>query len=149
MPRFVSAPRGVWRLVARAQRLGFSEGFRGKGGGWIALGVAAWGLQRVRTAAGAADEVLIREGLAAGQSITITNTGVSRAEARKVAKQAQKRVHALDRRLARDLKASRRRAGARADQRRIDEAAAEIAAAHVQAEEAAAFARVGRRKRRR
>lgn len=80
MARFTPAPKGVWRLVGRAQRIGFSEGLRGKGGAWLALGVGAWGLQRLRTVGHGEEEVLIREPLAPGQTITITHDSITRGE---------------------------------------------------------------------
>ena len=78
MPRLVAPPaRGVWKLVARAQRIGLSEGLRGKGGGWLALGVGAWGLQRLRKA-GDPTEVLISEALRSGERVEIVNLGITR-----------------------------------------------------------------------
>lgn len=81
MPRKVTpAPRGLWKLVVRAQRLGFSQGIRGKGGHWLALGVGAWGLQRLRAMSAKDAEILIKEPLAPGERIVITNETVTRAE---------------------------------------------------------------------
>lgn len=91
MPKRSPLPAtGVWKLVSRAQRIGLSEGMRGKGGAWLALGVGAWGLQRVRSMAGDEQEILIREPLAPGESMTITATTVTRAEAKQQQKQSAK-----------------------------------------------------------
>jgi hypothetical protein len=90
-PRKVTpAPRGIWKLVVRAQRYGFAEGLRGKGGHWLALGVGAWGLQRVRAMAKKDTEILLTEPLAPGQRIVITNETVTRAEETQRRKQAKK-----------------------------------------------------------
>ena len=153
----VPVPGGVWRLVARAQRVGFSEGLRGKGGGWLALGIAAWGLQRVRTAAGADDEILIREAVARGETLTITNTGVTRGQARSTAKAADKEARSPGQRAQRERKdaASRSRGRGRRRtvdaeaQRRAEEAEEAAADARRRADEAATFAAVGPRRRRR
>lgn len=53
---------------------------RGKGGAWLALGIGAWGLQRLRTVGHGEEEVLIREPLAPGQTITITHDSITRGE---------------------------------------------------------------------
>ena len=79
----------MWKLVARAQRVGLSEGMRGKGGGWIALGVGAWGLQRLRNA-GDPTQVLISEPLRSGERVEITNLGITRGQYDKQAKAARK-----------------------------------------------------------
>lgn len=90
-PRKVTpAPRGIWKLVVRAQRYGFAEGMRGKGGHWLALGVGAWGLQRVRAMAKKDTEVLFTEPLAPGQRIVITNETITRAEETQRQKQSRK-----------------------------------------------------------
>lgn len=89
---------GIWKLVARAQRVGLSEGMRGKGGAWLAMGVGAWGLQRLRSMAGKEDEILVREALGPGQSMTITRLEVTQAQAQKIRKQAKKDAKALDKR---------------------------------------------------
>lgn len=99
MPRRVTPPpRGVWKLVGRAQRLGFSQGMRGKGGSWMALGLGAWGLQRLRTMSAKDTEILLREPLAPGERIVITNETVTRAEADRRAKQGRKDAKAAGRR---------------------------------------------------
>ena len=90
MPRRVAPPaRGVWKLLARAQRIGLSEGLRGKGGHWLALGIGAWGLQRLRNA-GNPGEVLISEPVGAGQRVEIVNLGITKGEYDKQAKAARK-----------------------------------------------------------
>ncbi len=107
MPRKVTpSPRGVWKLVGRAQRLGLSRGMRGKGGPWLALGIGAWGLQRVRGMAAKDTEILLREPIAPGERIVITNETVTRAEADRRAKQGRREAKAADRQARR----SRRRA---------------------------------------
>lgn len=91
MPRTVKpGPTGAWRLVARAQRVGFAQGMRGRGGPWLALGVGAWGLQRLRSMSAKQAEVLLSEPLAPGERIVITNETVTRAEAQRRAEQARK-----------------------------------------------------------
>ncbi|HXH59249.1 hypothetical protein [Iamia sp.] len=98
MPRKVTpSPTGVWKLVARVQRIALSEGLRGKGGTWVAVGVGAWGLQRVRSLAGKEDEILLREPIAPGETITITNETTTRAEADERAKAAKKQGRRLER----------------------------------------------------
>lgn len=110
MPRrVVPPPRGMWKLVARAQRVGLSEGLRGKGGGWIALGLGAWGLQRLRNASDPA-EVLIREPIGAGQRVEITNLGISRREFDKQAKAAKKAEAAVQEQAQKQAKADRKAA---------------------------------------
>ena len=91
MPKKITPPpRGVWKLVARAQRYGISGGMAGKGGTWLAVGVGAWGLQRIRTMAVKEDEILLREPLAPGETLTIRHETVTRAEDQKRQKQVQK-----------------------------------------------------------
>lgn len=107
MPRKVTPPpRGVWKLVGRAQRLGFAQGMRGKGGSWLALGVGAWGLQRLRTMAAKDAEILLREPIAPGERVVITNETVTRAEADRRARQGRREAKAA----ARQTRRSRRRA---------------------------------------
>ncbi|HYI62613.1 MAG TPA: hypothetical protein VEW93_12510 [Acidimicrobiales bacterium] len=80
MPRKVTpGPRGLWKLVVRVQRFGFAQGLRGKGGHWLALGVGAWGLQRLRAMSVKDAEILIKEPLAPGERIVITNETITRA----------------------------------------------------------------------
>lgn len=99
MPRKVTpSPTGLWKQVARVQRIAFSEGLRGKGGTWVAVGVGAWGLQRVRSLAGKEDEILLREPIAPGETITITNETTTRAEADERAKEVKKQGRRLARR---------------------------------------------------
>jgi hypothetical protein len=110
VPRRVAPPaRGVWKLLARAQRVGLSEGLRGKGGGWLALGIGAWGLQRLRNAADPA-EVLIREPIGAGQRVEITNLGISRRDYDKQAKAAKKVEAQVQEQAQRQAKADRKAA---------------------------------------
>lgn len=99
MPRRLTpAPRGVWKLVVRAQRLGFSRGIRGKGGPWLALGVGAWGLQRLRSMSARDAEILLREPLAPGERIVITNETVTRAEVDEQARRSRREAKAQARR---------------------------------------------------
>ncbi|HEU5150479.1 MAG TPA: hypothetical protein VFU19_08280 [Iamia sp.] len=91
MPKKVNPPiRGVWKLVARAQRVGISGGLAGRGGTWLAVGVGAWGLQRLRSMAVKEDEILLREPLGPGETITIRHETTTRAEDAKAQKQARK-----------------------------------------------------------
>jgi hypothetical protein len=90
VPRKVAPPaRGVWKLLARAQRFGFYEGLLGGRGHWLALGIGAWGLQRIRSASNPT-EVLISEAVGAGQRVEITNLGITKAEYDAQAKAARK-----------------------------------------------------------
>lgn len=147
----VPAPRGVWGLVARAQRIGLSEGFRGKGGGWLALGIGAWGLQRMRSAAGRQPDVLVREAVGPGETITITNLATTRSQAAAEAKGAAKDARAVRRRLVRDEKAAARaeRRLPRRERRRLAAERVEAARATARAEAAAEVAAVEPRRRRR
>lgn len=109
MPRKVTpGPTGLWKQVARVQRIAFSEGLRGKGGTWVAVGVGAWGLQRVRSLADKEDEILLREPIAPGETITITNETTTRAEADERAKAAKKKGQRLARRADAAEKAARK-----------------------------------------
>jgi hypothetical protein len=78
----------MWKLVARAQRVGLSHGMRGKGGHWIAVGIGAWGLHRLRNASDPT-EVLISEPLGSGERVEITNLGITRGQYDKRAKAAR------------------------------------------------------------
>jgi hypothetical protein len=98
VPRKVNPPiRGVWKLVARAQRVGLSEGMRGRGSTWLAVGVGAWGLQRLRAMAVKEDEILLRERLGPGETITIRHETTTRAEEARSRKQAKKAKKAAKR----------------------------------------------------
>jgi hypothetical protein len=108
--------RGLWRLLARAQRVGLSEGLRGKGGGWLALGIGAWGLQRLRNAGNPA-EVLISEPIGAGQRVEITNLGITRRQYDKQRK-AERRAAARAEEQAQEQAKADRRAARRARRRR-------------------------------
>ncbi len=109
MPKRTPLPAtGVWKLVARAQRVGLSEGMRGKGSTWLVLGVGAWGLQRIRSMAGEEQEILIREPLAPGQSMTITATTVTRTEAKQQQKQADKDAKAARKQAKRERKRTKK-----------------------------------------
>ena len=91
MPKKVTPPpRGIWKQVARAQRLGISGGMAGKGGTWFAVGVGAWGLQRLRSMSAKEDEILLREPLGPGETLTIRHETVTRAEYDERQKQSQK-----------------------------------------------------------
>lgn len=81
----------------------------GKGGAWLALGVGAWGLQRLRTAASGEEEVLIREPLAPGQTITITHDSITRGELVTQEKQAAKEAKAAKKDAKKAAKRERRR----------------------------------------
>jgi len=134
VPRKVNPPiRGVWKLVARAQRMGMS----GKGGTWLAVGVGAWGLQRVRAMAVKEDEILLREPLAPGETLTIRHETTTRAEDAQRQKQVRKERKALQQQAEAAEKAAKRaRKGlSRAERRQID------------AQKAQAKARKGRRRR--
>jgi len=140
VPRKVTpSPKGVWKLVARAQRVGLSEGLRGRGGTWLAVGVGAWGLQRVRSMAVKSDEILLREPLAPGETITITNQTTTRAEADAQAKAAKKRGQQLQKQAQKDEKA--------AEKARKGLSRAERAQADAQAAKAKDRGRRGRRSR--
>jgi len=83
-------PRGIWKQVARVQRVGLSGGMAGKGGTWLAVGVGAWGLQRVRSLAAKEDEILLREPLGPGETLTIRHETTTRAELNQRQKQARR-----------------------------------------------------------
>lgn len=134
MPRKVTPPpRGIWKQVARVQRLGLSGGMAGKGGSWLAVGIGAWGLQRMRGMAVKEDEILLREPLGPGETMTIRHQTTTRAEAA----QEQKRLEREGTRLRKQAKAAEkaakeaRRGLSRAEkrQRRAQEAQAEARAA--------------------
>lgn len=90
MPKKVtSVPTGIWKQVARVQKAGFYEGMSRRSGHWLTLGLVAWGLQRLRSMTDKQDEILLREPIGPGQTITITNETTTRAEAKKAEQQAQ------------------------------------------------------------
>ncbi len=124
MPKKVTpAPRGLWKQVARVQRIGFSEGLlRGRGGAWLAAGVGAWGLQRVRSMASKEDEILLREPLEPGETITITNQTTTRAEAKAAQEQAQAEGKRLEKRAKKAEKAAKkaRKGLSKAERRQLD-----------------------------
>lgn len=123
MPRKVNPPiRGVWKLVARAQRVGISGGMAGRGGTWLAVGVGAWGLQRVRAMAVKEDEILLREPLAPGETLTIRHETTTRAEDAQRQKQVRKDRKALQQQAEAAEKAAKRaRKGlSRAEKRQIE-----------------------------
>lgn len=110
MPRRVRRPpRGVWKLVARVQRVGLSEGVRGKGGGWIALGVGAWGLQRLRNASNPT-EILISEAVRSGERVEIVNLGITRKAYDKQRRREAKAVATAEKQAAQQAKADRKAA---------------------------------------
>jgi hypothetical protein len=88
-------PSGIWKQVARVQRLGISKGMAGAGGGWLAVGIGAWGLQRVRKLAAKDIEVLISEPLKPGDRIVITNETTTHAEDEKARKKAKRQEKEL------------------------------------------------------
>lgn len=127
------APTGIWKQVGRVQRIGMSEGLRGRGSTWLAVGIGAWGLQRLRTMTDKEDEILLREPIGPGQTITITNQTTTRAEDEKAREQAQaeaQRQQKQDKRQQKhDQKAQKqvqkaRKALPRAERRRLDAAEA-------------------------
>ena len=123
MPKKVNPPiRGVWKLVARAQRLGISGGMAGRGGTWLAVGVGAWGLQRVRAMAVKEDEILLREPLAPGETLTIRHETVTRAEDAQRQKQVQKERKTLQQQAEAAEKAAKkaRKGLSRAEKRQIE-----------------------------
>lgn len=127
MPKKVkTVPTGIWKQVARAQRIGLSEGMRGRGGTWLAVGIGAWGLQRLRSMTDDDDEILLREPIGPGQTITITNQTTTRAEARKAQQQAQSQAKAQSKADEKAEKRARkaRKALPRAERRRLDAAEA-------------------------
>jgi len=145
MPRKVTPPpKGIWKLLTRVRRIALSEGLRGKGGGYFALGIGAWGLGRVRSMAKQDDEILLHEPLGPGQTMVIRHETVTRAEdddrqtqvrkrgkelkgraakAEKQAKKARRRLSRAERaqhdaQLAKDKTKSRRRSAGRGTSRR-------------------------------
>lgn len=119
MPKKVNPPiRGVWKLVARAQRVGISGGLAGRGGTWLAVGVGAWGLQRLRSMAVKEDEILLREPLGPGETITIRHETTTRAEDTKAQKQARKARKQLQQQAAAAEKAEAERRRAREQRRK-------------------------------
>lgn len=140
MPRKVNPPpRGIWKQVARVQRLGLSGGMAGKGGTWLAVGVGAWGLQRVRGMAVKEDEILLREPLGPGETMTIRHHTTTRAEAAA----EQKRLGREGKRLQKQARAAEK--AATAARRGLTRAEKRQRAA----QEAQAKARASRRRRRR
>lgn len=139
MPRKVNPPpRGIWKQVARAQRIGLSGGLSGRGGTWLAVGVGAWGLQRLRAMSVKEDEILLREPLGPGETMTIRHETLTRAEAEARRKQAAKEQKQLERRAAEAEKAAKkaRKGLSRAEKRQV------------KAQEAQAKAKARRRRRR-
>ena len=123
MPKKVNPPiRGVWKLVARAQRVGISGGMAGRGGTWLAVGVGAWGLQRVRAMAVKEDEILLREPLAPGETLTIRHETTTRAEDAQRRKQGQKERKALQQQAEAAEKAAKkaRKGLSRAEKRQVE-----------------------------
>jgi hypothetical protein len=132
-------PTGIWKQVARLQRVGLSEGMRGRGGTWLAMGIGAWGLQRLRGMAAKEDEILLREPIGPGETITITNHTTTRAQAQAAQEQAQAESARLQKQAAKAEKAAKkaRKGLSRAERRQLA------------AQEAQAEARSSRRRRRR
>lgn len=123
MPKKVNPPiRGVWKLVARAQRVGLSGGMAGRGSTWLAVGVGAWGLQRVRAMTVKEDEILLREPLAPGETLTIRHETITRAEDAQRQKQVQRERKTLQQQAqAAERAAKRARKGlSRAEKRQLD-----------------------------
>ena len=128
MPRKVTAPpRGIWKQVARVQRMGISGGMAGKGGTWLAVGVGAWGLQRIRSMAAKEDEILLREPLGPGETLTIRHQTVTRAEFDRRQKQSQKEQKQLQQQAKTAEKAAKkaRKGLSRAERRQQDAQAAQ------------------------
>jgi hypothetical protein len=130
-------PGGIWKLVARVQRWGISGGMAGKGGTWLAVGVGAWGLQRIRAMSVKEDEILLREPLAPGETITIRHETTTRAEDQRRRKQVQREGKQLQQQAQAAEKAAKkaRKGLSRAEKRQID------------AQKAQAKARTRRRRR--
>jgi hypothetical protein len=123
VPKKVNPPiRGVWKLVARAQRVGISGGMAGRGSTWLAVGVGAWGLQRVRAMAVKEDEILLREPLAPGETLTIRHETTTRAEDVQRQKRSKKEHKALQQQAEAAEKAAKkaRKGLSRAEKRQID-----------------------------
>ncbi len=126
MPKKVNPPpTGIWKQVARVQRLGLSGGMAGKGGTWLAVGIGAWGLQRVRNMAVKEDEILLREPLGPGETITIRHETTTQAQdtkrrkrARKERKQLQQQAQAAEKQAKADAKAAEK---AKAERRKARE----------------------------
>lgn len=133
------APRGIWKQVARVQRFGFSQGLTGRGGSWLAVGLGAWGLQRIRSMAGDEETILLREPIGPGQTITITNQTTTRAEA----KEAQAVAEAEGKRLAKKAKKAEKAA------KKARQGLSRAARRQLDAQEAKADAKATRRRRRR
>lgn len=116
------APTGIWKQVARLQRVGLSEGMRGRGGTWLAMGIGAWGLQRLRGLAAKEDEILLREPLAPGETITVTNQTTTRAQARAAQEQAQAESARLQKQAKKAEKAAKkaRKGLTRAERRQLE-----------------------------
>lgn len=91
-------PTGIWKQVARVQRIALSGGLTGRGGHWLAVGVGAWGLQRLHSMAGKEDEILLREPIGAGETLTITSLTTTHAEAKKAEQQAEAEGKRLEKR---------------------------------------------------
>jgi hypothetical protein len=102
--------------------MGISGGMAGKGGTWLAVGVGAWGLQRVRSMAAKEDEILLREPLGPGETLTIRHETTTRAELNARQKQAQREGKQLQQQAKTAEKAARRaRKGlSRAERRQLD-----------------------------
>jgi hypothetical protein len=138
VPRKVTPPpRGIWKQVARVQRLGISGGMAGKGGTWLAVGVGAWGLQRIRSMSIKEDEILLREPIAPGETITIRHESTTRAEDQRRQKQVQKERKQLQEQAQAAEKAAKkaRKGLSRAEKRQVE------------AQKAQAKARTRRRRR--
>jgi len=123
VPKKVTPPlRGIWKQVARAQRLGISGGMAGKGGTWFAVGVGAWGLQRVRSMAAKEDEILLREPLGPGETLTIRHETITRRQLDERQKQSQREQKQLDQQAKTAEKAAKkaRKGLSRAEKRQVD-----------------------------
>jgi hypothetical protein len=137
--RVTPPPRGIWKQVARAQRVGLSGGMAGRGGTWLAVGIGAWGLQRLRSMSVKEDEILLREPLAPGETMTIRHETTTRAEAVRRQEQHRKEQKQLEQQAAKAEKAAKKaRKGLSRAQKR-----------QVKAQEAQAEARKRRRRGRR
>jgi hypothetical protein len=131
VPRKITPPpHGIWKQVARVQRVGLSGGMAGKGGTWLAVGVGAWGLQRVRSMAAKEDEILLREPLGPGETLTIRHETTTRAELNRRQKQAQREGKQLQKQAKSAQKAAKkaRKGLSRAEKRQLDAQAAQAKA---------------------
>ena len=60
-------------VLQRLQRTGVRKGFAEGNGRWLAIGVGAWGLRKLKVMSQRQTEILVREELKPGQRIIIAN----------------------------------------------------------------------------